>query len=173
MKTVKIILVFLIIITTLFFTTGLIIKENTHSIHMTIHKPLEETFSLFNDLSTIPKWNPEYISIDVIDKKTGFTGSVYRIKIQHNEEEVFIKEKILAYVKNEKVTLFFDREGLIETDDFYFYSDGSSTTIKLHSNYQAKSYILGCVLPYFRYKFKQIDKKALLNFKNFAENTTF
>ena len=173
MKKVKIILVFLIIITTLFFTTGLIIKDNTYSIHMTINKPLQETFLLFNNPSTIPIWNPGYISIDIVDKKVGFTGSVYRIKIQHNEEEVFIKEKILAYVKNEKVTLFFDREGMIETDDFIFSSDGSSTTIKLHSSYKAKSYILGCVLPFFKYKFKQIDKEALLNFKNFAENNTF
>ena len=173
MKTIKIILVFLIIITTIFFTTGLVIKENTHSIHMTIHKPLEETFLLFNDLSSIPIWNPDYISIDIVDKKADFTGSVYRIKIQNNQEEVFIKEKVLSYIKNEKVTLFFDREGMIETDDFTFSSDGLNTTIKLQSNYQAKSYILGCVLPFFKYKFKQIDKEALLNFKNFAENITF
>lgn len=173
MKTVKIILFFLIVLTALFFTTGLVVKENSHSVSITIDKPLDETFSLFNELKMIPSWNPEYDSIEIVDLKVGFTGSEYRIKIRHNDQEFFIKEKILAYVKNEKVTLFFDREGFIETDDFSFSSDGSKTIINLNSNYQAKTYIVGCVLPYFKYKFKQIDNETLFNFKNFVENTSF
>jgi len=173
MKTVKIILIFLIILTTLFFTTGLVVKDNNHSTSIIVDKPLDQTFSIFNDLKTIPSWNPEFVSIEIVDKKTGIVGSEYRIKIRHNEQEVFIKEKILAYVENEKVTLFFDREGLIETDDFSFSSDGSKTIIQLNSNYQAKTYIIGCVLPYFKYKFKQIDNATLFNFKKFVENTSF
>jgi len=39
----------------------------------------------------------------------------------------------------------------------------------LSASYQAKSYILGCVLPFFKSKFKNIDEVSLNNFKAFAE----
>ena len=173
MKTVKIIMTFLIILTVLFFGTGLVVKESSYSAIVTINKPLEETFKMFNDTTTITKWNPEYTSIEVVDSKSGVTGSVYNIIIKHNEETVIVKEKVLAYVKNEKVTLVFDREGVMERDDYTFTSDGSSTIITLNASYHAKSYILGCVLPYFESSFKEIDEVALANFKTFAEKTTF
>ena len=58
MKTVKIIITFLVILTVVFFGTGLIIKESSYSTKITINKPLEETFKMFNDTETITKWNP-------------------------------------------------------------------------------------------------------------------
>ena len=129
MKTVKIIMTFLTILTVLFFGTGLVVKDSSYSSIITINKPLEETFKMFNDTTTITKWNPEYTSIEVVDNKSGITGSVYNIMIKHNEETVIVKEKVLAYVKNEKVTLLFDREGVMERDDYTFTSDGSSTML--------------------------------------------
>jgi len=173
MKTVKIIITFLVILTVVFFGTGLIIKESSYSTKITINKPLEETFKMFNDTETITKWNPEYTSIEVVDNKSGITGSVYNIMVKHNQETVIVKEKVLAYVKNEKVTLLFDREGVAERDDYTFTSDGLTTVITLNASFQAKSYILGCVLPYFESNFKAIDEQALTNFKNFAEKSSF
>tara|TARA_B100000795_G_C22803315_1_gene443166 strand:- start:1037 stop:1558 length:522 start_codon:yes stop_codon:yes gene_type:complete len=173
MKTVKIIMTFLLILTVFFFGTGLVIKESSYTSQITIQKPLEETFLMFNDITKFTNWNPEYSSIDIIDLKPGITGSRYDIKVQHNNLTVVVKEKVLAYVKNEKVTLFFDRDGVIETDDYIFTSDGNNTFITLNASYQAKSYILGCVLPYFKSKFKKIDEVSLDNFKIFAEKTIF
>ena len=169
MKTVKIIIIFLTILTLLFFGTGLVIKDNSYTSQITIHKPIEETFTMFTDIATITLWNPEYSAVEVVDQKPGITGSRYDIKVLHNNQTIIIKEKVLAYVKNEKITLFIDRDGVIERDDYTFTRDGSHTVINLNSSYQAKSYILGCVLPYFKSKFKKIDEVSLNNFKNFAE----
>ncbi len=172
MKTVKIILYILILISLLFFTTGLVVKESSYSTTITINKPLDKTFQLFTNRKTISNWNPAYTSIELVDEKFGITGSIYHITIKNNNQSVSIKEKVLAYVNNEKITLLFDREGVIEVNDFTFKSVGSKTLITLNSSYQAKSYILGCILPYLKSKFKKINEKSLLNFKNFAENTT-
>ena len=169
MKTVKIIITFLIILTVLFFGTGLVVKDSSYTSQITIHKPLEETFTMFTDIASITLWNPEYTAVEVVDQKPGITGSRYDIKVLHNKQIIIIKEKVLAYVKNEKITLFIDRDGVMERDDYTFTSDRSHTVINLNSSYQAKSYILGCVLPYFKYKFKKIDEVSLNNFKNFAE----
>tara|TARA_B100000780_G_scaffold104537_1_gene73122 strand:- start:866 stop:1378 length:513 start_codon:yes stop_codon:yes gene_type:complete len=169
MKTVKIIIIFLIILTLLFFGTGLVIKDSSYTSQITIHKPIEETFTMFTDIATLTLWNPEYSAVEVVDQKPGITGSRYDIKVLHNNQTIIIKEKVLAYVKNEKITLFIDRDGVVERDDYTFTSDRSHTVINLNSSYQAKSYILGCVLPYFKSKFKKIDEVSLNNFKNFAE----
>lgn len=169
MKTVKIIITFLIILTVFFFGTGLIIKESSYTSRIIINEPLEKTFSTFTDLSAKTQWNPEYNAIEVVELKPGITGSSYNIKVLHNNQTVIIREKVLAYVKNEKITLFIDKDGVVERDDYTFSSDGSHTVINLSSSYQAKSYLLRCVLPFFKFKFKKIDEIFLNNFKTFLE----
>ena len=170
MKTVKIIISLLIILTVLFFGTGLIIKESSYTSKIIINEPLEKTFSTFTDLSAKTQWNPEYNAIEVIELKPGITGSIYNIKVLHNNQTTIIREKVLAYVKNEKITLFIDKDGVVERDDYTFSSDGSQTVINLSSSYQAKSYLLSCVLPFYKFKFKKIDEVFLNNFKRFLEN---
>lgn len=169
MKAVKITLYIVIILSVVFFATGLIVKETKYITEVEVNKPLAETFALFNNVSKIKQWFPEYKSIEAVDKKPEITGSIYNIIVENNGQKVVIKEKILAYIENEKVTLSLDREGVVEIDDYTFKSDGSKTIITLNSSYQAKSYILGCVLPYFKGAFKQIDQKYLNNFKMFSE----
>lgn len=169
MKAVKIILSIVVVLSVAFFATGLIIKETNYTAEIEVDKPLSETFALFNDMSKIKQWVPEYQSVEVVNKNSGITGSVYNIVVEHNGQKVVVKEKILAYVEDEKVTLFLDREGVTETDDYTFKSDGLKTTITLNASYQSKSYILGCILPYFKRTFKGIDKQYLTNFKAFAE----
>ena len=129
MKTVKIIITFLIILTVLFFGTGLVVKDSSYTSQITIHKPLEETFTMFTDIATITLWNPEYSAVEVVDQKPGITGSRYDIKVLHNNQTIIIKEKVLAYVKNEKITLFIDRDGVMERDDYTFTSDRSHTCL--------------------------------------------
>ena len=170
MKTVKIIITLLIILTVLFFGTGLIIKESSYTSKIIINEPLEKTFSTFTDLSAKTQWNPEYNAIEVIELKPGITGSIYNIKVLHNNQTTIIREKVLAYVKNEKITLLIDKDGVVERDDYTFSSDGSQTVINLSSSYQAKSYLLSCVLPFYKFKFKKIDEVFLNNFKRFLEN---
>jgi hypothetical protein len=45
----------------------------------------------------------------------------------------------------------------------------TQTLINLNSSYQAKSYLLSCVLPFFKSKFKKIDEVFLNNLKTFVE----
>lgn len=169
MKTVKVVLTILIVLTVLFLGTGLVIKENKYSAEIQVNKPLSETFQLFNDQKTISQWIPEITNIEAIQEKPGYVGSEYRITMNNNGEMVTMKEKVLAFVEDQKVTLYFDAEGVLKTDDYTFTSDGNITTVRLNATYQAESYIVGCMLPLFKGTFKGVDKKSLENFKAFAE----
>ena len=169
MKTVKVILTILVILSVLFLGTGLVIKENKYSTEITINKPLSETFKLFNDQESIRQWIPEIQKFEAIVEKPGVTGSEFRITMDNNGETVTMKEKVLAYVEDEKVTLYFDAEQVLKTDDYTFISDGESTKIQLNVTFQAESYIMSCMFPYFKGAFKSVDEKYLNNFKAFAE----
>ena len=169
MKTVKIVLIILVVLTVIFFGTGLVIKENKYSVEIDINKPLPEIFKKFNDQNSIREWIPEITSIESIDEKPGVIGSQYRIIMENNGQKMTKKEKILAFVENQKVTQYFDAEGVIKTDDYTFTSQGQKTKVVLTATYQGKSYILSCIFPYFKGTFKGVDEKNLNSFKEFVE----
>ena len=169
MKAVKIILYTIIVLSVVFFATGLIVKETNYTTEVEINKPLSETFTLFNDMSTMKEWIPEVKSIESIDEKPGKTGSTYKIIVEDNGQQIEMQEKVLAYVTNEKVTLFFDANNMLKTDDYIFRAEGNKTIITHHTKSQSKSYIMSCMFPYFKGTFKRIDQEYLNNFKRFSE----
>ena len=170
MKTVKVIMTILVVLSVLFLGTGLVIKENKYSTEIEVNKPLSETFQVFSDQENIGQWIPEITKVETIDKKPGLVGSEYRITMDNEGQIMTMKEKVLAYVQDKKVTFYFDAESVLKTDDYTFSSDGNTTTIKLDVSFQAETYILSCMFPYFKGTFKGLDEKYLDNFKNYIEN---
>lgn len=169
MKTVKVIITILVVLSVLFFGTGLVVKENHYTTEIKVNKPLSETFQVFNDQESMSQWIPEITKIEAIEEKPGLVGSEFRITMNNNGQVMTMKEKVLAYVDNSKVTYYFDAENVLKTDDYTFTADGNSTTIKLDVSFQAETYILSCVFPYFKGSFKGIDDKNLSSFKAFIE----
>ncbi|MFY0603386.1 MAG: SRPBCC family protein [Flavobacteriaceae bacterium] len=170
MKKIKIILGIIIFFSLIFFGTGLVVKEVDYTTKVEVNMPLDKTFALFNDTEKIKNWIPELKSIEAIDEKTGKTGSRYKmVVLDGNENEITMEEKVLAYVNNEKVTLYFDAQGMLKTDDYTFVAEGNKTIITNTSNCKSDSYIFGCMMPYFKGTFKEIDQGYLDNFKAFAE----
>jgi uncharacterized membrane protein len=169
MKTVKFIVVLLVLLSIVFFGTGLVIKESNYSVEVSINKPLEETFQIFNNQELMTQWVPQITQVEAIKENPGMIGSEYRITMDNNGQAVTMKEKVLAFVENEKVTQYFDQEGVLKTNDYTFTADGNQTKIVLNATYQGESYILNCVFPYFKGTFKGLDETNLENFKQFAE----
>lgn len=170
MKAIKVILGIIITLSLVFFGTGLIIKEIDYKTEVEVNKPLKETFAMFNDAAKLKNWIPELKSIEPIEYKAGNTGSRYKmVVLDGNGNEITMEEKVLAYVENEKVTLYFDAQGMLKTDDYTFIAKGDKTIITNNSNCKSDSYIFGCMMPYFKGTFKDIDQGYLNNFKAYAE----
>ena len=79
-------------------------------------------------------------------------------------------QKVMAYVPNEKVTLFFDAENMLKKDDYTFAENDGITTINLNSACNSKSYIMSCMLPFFADKLEAQSQLYLDNFKTYIEN---
>lgn len=169
MKVIKIILSVISAIALVFFLTGLVVKETTYTTQVEINKPVEEVFSIFNDTSNLKEWIPELKSIDTLELKSGKIGSTYKMVVENNGEEVVLEEKILAFVPNEKVTLFYDAGDMLKTDDYNFEAINGKTKITNNSSCKSGKYLLSCLFPYFKSTFKKQDQGYLNNLKAFIE----
>ena len=169
MKTVKIILGIITALTLVFFATGLFVKATNYSAQVNVNKPIEEVFTTFNNQENLKNWIPEIKSFDVIQEKAGKTGSTYKMVVENQGQEITMTEKVLAYVPNEKVTIFFDAENMLKTDDYVFTENNGQTIITLNSSCQSDSYIMACMFPYFKSVFKEQDQSYLSSFKQYIE----
>ena len=170
MRTIKVILGIISALVIVFFATGLIVKETSYTTQITINKPVEEVFKVFNKPGNIKNWVPEIKTIDTLNLNPGITGSIFKMVVDNQGQEITMTEKVMAYVPNEKVTLFFDAENMLKTDDYIFTEKNNATTIKLHTTCKSDSYVMSCLFPYFKGTFIEQDQAYLNNFKTYIEN---
>jgi len=169
MKTIKIILTVISILVFIFFSTGLLIKETNYEASVSINAPLSNVFTKFNETGSIKKWIPEIKSVDTLKLNHGRIGSEFKIVLDNNGQEITMTEKVLSYIPNEKVTLFFDAENMLKTDNYIFSEVNGNTIVTLKSSCRSDSYILGCIYPYCKSIFQEQDQTYLNNFKVYAE----
>lgn len=170
MKAIKIILGIITAFVVGFLLTGLIIKQTNYEAEVSVNKPINEVFEAFNNSENIKKWIPEVKTFEVVNNNPGKTGSVYKLVVENQGEEIAMTEKVMAYIPNEKVTLFFDAENMLKNDDYNFTEKDGVTTIVLTSSCRSDSYIMACLFPYFKGTFREQDQTYLNNFKAFVEN---
>jgi len=169
MKTIKVILIIISIVVVAFLATGLLVQQTNYSATVSIDKPIDEVFSNFMQIDSVKNWIPDIKSVKPVNINPGITGSVYNVVVLNQGQEIVMTEKIMAYVLNEKVTLFYDAENMLKKDDYLFSEENGITTITLNAACQSESFIMACMFPYFRGTFQAQDQSYLNNFKKFLE----
>ena len=169
MKTIKVILIIISTLVVAFLATGLLVQQTNYSATVSIDKPIDEVFSNFMQIDSVKNWIPDIKSVKPVNINPGITGSVYDVVVLNQGQEIIMTEKIMAYVLNEKVTLFYDAENMLKKDDYLFSEENGITTITLNAACQSESFIMACMFPYFRGTFQAQDQSYLNNFKTFLE----
>ncbi len=169
MKTIKVILIIISTLVVAFLATGLLVQQTNYSATVSIDKPIDEVFSNFMQIDSVKNWIPDIKSVKPVNINPGITGSVYDVVVLNQGQEIIMTEKIMAYVLNEKVTLFYDAENMLKKDDYLFSEENGITTITLNAACQSESFIMACMFPYFRGTFQAQDQSYLNNFKKFLE----
>jgi len=169
MKTIKVILIIISTLVVAFLATGLLVQQTNYSATVSIDKPIDEVFSNFMQIDSVKNWIPDIKSVKPVNINPGITGSVYDVVVLNQGQEIAMTEKIMAYVLNEKVTLFYDAENMLKKDDYLFSEENGITTITLNAACQSESFIMACMFPYFRGTFQAQDQSYLNNFKKFLE----
>ncbi|MDC0177682.1 SRPBCC family protein [Polaribacter sp.] len=169
MKTIKIILGIISAFVVVFLLTGILIKETSYTAQVSIDKSVSEVFQTFNNSENIKNWIPEVKSFEVIKENPGKIGSIYKVVIENKGQEIVMTEQVIAYVPNEKVTLFFNAENMLKIDDYVFSEKAGFTTITLNSSCQSETYLMGCMFPYFKGTFQEQDQMYLNNLKKYIK----
>ena len=169
MKTIKVILIIISTLVVAFLATGLLVQQTNYSATVAIDKPIDEVFSNFMQIDSVKNWISDIKSVKPVNINPGITGSVYDVVVLNQGQEIIMTEKIMAYVLNEKVTLFYDAENMLKKDDYLFSEENGITTITLNAACQSESFIMACMFPYFRGTFQAQDQSYLNNFKKFLE----
>ena len=168
MKTIKIILGIISVFVVVFLLTGILIKETSYTAQVSIDKSVSEVFKTFNNSQNIKNWIPEVKSFETINNPICNTIiSIYKVVIENKGQEIVMTEQVIAYVPNEKVTLFFNAENMLKIDDYVFSEKAGFTTITLNSSCQSETYLMGCMFPYFKGTFQEQDQMYLNNFKKY------
>jgi exo-beta-1,3-glucanase (GH17 family) len=170
MKTIKVILIIISTLVVAFLATGLLVQQTNYSATVSIDKPIDAVFSNFMQIDSVKNWIPDIKSVKPVHINPGITGSVYDVVVLNQGQEIVMTEKIMAYVLNEKVTLFYDAENMLKKDDYLFSEENGITTITLNAACQSESFIMACMFPYFRATFQAQDQSYLNNFKTFLED---
>ncbi|MDC1465303.1 SRPBCC family protein [Polaribacter sp.] len=169
MKTIKVLLIIISTLVVAFLATGLLVQQTNYSATVSIDKPVDEVFSNFMQIDSVKNWIPDIKSVKAVHINPGITGSVYDVVVLNQGQEIVMTEKIMAYVLNEKVTLFYDAENMLKKDDYLFSEENGITTITLNAACQSESFIMACMFPYFRGTFQAQDQSYLNNFKRLLE----
>ncbi|MDG2193831.1 MAG: SRPBCC family protein [Polaribacter sp.] len=168
-KIAKIIFKLSAVLLLIFLATGLLIKETSYQVKIQINKPLVEVFKVFNDSSKWQDWMPELRSVEVVEARPGVVGSVYKMLLENEGEMMTATKKIMAYVPEEKTTFYFRVDEVLKTDDYSFLTRDHVTIITKSVVCKSDSYLLQCLLPYFKRTFISADQKYLDNFKAYLE----
>ena len=171
MKRIKIILVIVTLLVVGFLSIGLFIKETVYTTEIKIEKPLRDVFIAFNDITKLKEWIPELTSVEVMEEKTGRIGSKYKIKVNNKGQELVMLQKVLKFVPNKEVTLFYDTGAgsMLKTNKYEFTSEGNTTLITQKVKCRSNGYLMACMFPIFKSKFKSQDQEYLHKFKTFIE----
>jgi uncharacterized membrane protein len=169
MKAIKIIVGIITVLVIVFFSTGVLVKETAYQVSVEVDKPLSTVFRAFNDHGSMKDWLLEVKAIEAINIKPGIVGSAYKITVDNKGQTVIMKEKILAYVPNKKVTLYFDAGDMLKTDEYNFSKKNGRTLIIKEVVCKSESYIMSCMFPYLKGFFTEVDQKYLDSFKAYIE----
>ena len=171
MKLIKTIVISITILIVAFLSIGFLVAETVYTNKVTIHKPIETVFSEFNKKSNLKKWIPEFTSIITIKETPEKKGSRYKIIVDNNGQEVSMEEKVIDFIPNEKVTLFYNTgEGsMLKRDSYTFKKVDDGTVVTQQVSCRSSGYLMACMFPIFKSKFKNQDQGYLNNLKVFLE----
>ena len=103
MKTIRVILIIISIFVLGFLATGLVVRDTSYTAKVYIAEPIDAVFNNFIQMDSVKNWIPEIKSVEVLQKNIGVTGSVYKVVVLNQGQEIIMTKKIMAYVPNEKL----------------------------------------------------------------------
>lgn len=169
MRALKISAFLIFLLLGIFFLVGFLNPQLNYQVSIKIDRPLNYTFSLFNNNERITEWLPDVKEITPIQETPDKVGSRYKMVIVNEEEEMIIEETLLQYKKNQLVELEFSAGWMHKINRFEFSKTNGGTMIIASHTIEGQNPVACSLFALFKSTFQDIDGETLNKFKKFAE----
>ncbi len=137
-----------------------------------ISRPREKVVELFTDPANIEKWQPGFISMEMIEGEPGKEGSKCRMKYRMGKREVEMIETITKSNLPDEFSGTYEAKGVWnEVQNYFSIVDEHTTLYRSVNTFRFKG-IMKLVALLMPRAFRNQSQKYLELFKNFAESQT-
>lgn len=177
MKTLKYILIAILVLIVLFFAMGLIKPTVNYGHEIIVDKPLKEAWAVTQDESKYDKWLEGFKSIELIEGQQNELGSKYKVIVEPGEGQPrFEMTQTLVSLKElEHVELHFDSEFMDFEQKIIFSVKEGKSSVRSESKVMAKnlaSKSMFAIMETFGGAFTKQEKKNFEALKKLIEENT-
>lgn len=129
MKYLKYVLFFILVLTLIFFGSGLLTPSISYESEIVVKKPANESWAFMGDAENLPNWIEGYQKNELISGEENTVGAVSKVYVEDNGQEMVMEETITTYNLNEHLGMTFTMDFMNMDYDMYFKEKNGKTTI--------------------------------------------
>ena len=142
-----------------------------YSLEIDINKPREEVARLMQDRDYFKEWQPQLISTELLEGKTGEEGSRYKIMVSMGKKTMEMTETLVINALPDHYQIQYDASGNINIMDFWFEElTPTSTRLVAQSYFECKGLVMKIMSYLIPGAFKKQTRKYMNDFKTFVES---
>lgn len=128
MKILKWIAIIIALLAVAFFAVGFMTPELSYENTVKINAPVEKSFSLFMDETTMNEWMPTLKSIENVSGAPQEVGSKWKLIFDQDGEIIELLEVVIAFEPNQRFAFDMDAEPFVGAADIRFHAIDSTTS---------------------------------------------
>jgi len=170
-STLKYTLVFIVVMVSSFFSTGLFNPSGSSSFQLTVEKDVETVFNYYIDTNNYKVWRPEYVGVKEVAGEYLKKGSLYEMHINAHDDVVIMKCETTNFEQNKNLSTLYKSDFITGTRQVSFESSGDKTIITVEGSYSGNSLLSKSILAFYGPTMTQNQQAEMQLFKESVEAT--
>ncbi|MBI4930933.1 MAG: SRPBCC family protein [Bacteroidetes bacterium] len=158
---------FVIVIT--FFSLGIFIPSFEYENKVTVNKPIEQSFKIFNNVLKLSEWVPGFKGIRLLNGKQNEIGSKMELTLVQGSETYIVSQEITEFKENEVFAFSLDNDMLTNECKIKFINKGTSTEIISSNHITGKNIFWKSLFVFSHSYFKAQSKEMYDKLKEVIE----
>ncbi len=172
MKILKYLLLFIIVLTLLFFGRGLLTPSIAYDAEVVVNKSAKEAWAVMNDVENLPKWIEGYKKSELVSGQLNTVGAVSNVYIQQGEEETMMTETIKAVTPNELLAMKFSMDFMDMDYEMSFKEKDGKTIIRSNSVTEGNGMFAKSMVAFMKGMMKSQEDENMKNLKKLIDGNT-
>lgn len=169
-RAIKYFLLFLLLLAIAFFFIGIIIPSFTYESRITVNKPIEQSFKVFNSPFLLAEWIPGLKGVRWISGTQNEIGSKWEMTIELDGKIYTTTEELTVFKENELLAFTLNSDVLSSNVEVKFINKGESTEIISSSKAEGSNIFWKSIFVFYKSIFSKRDKVMYDRLKKVIES---